>query len=315
MARPYRLQGENCLYHVISRGDDRKKIYTRPADYSRFMDYVIKAKERFQFSLYAYCLMTNHFHLLLETRLANISRIMHYIKGSYTTYYNIRHSRTGHLFQGRFKSIVVDKDNYFLELTRYIHLNPVRAGTVSDPAIYKWSSYRGYLGGKDEYLDHAEVKRYLGMSSGQYQRFVAAGIKQPVDLMANVYAGFILGSARFIKDRLKELRIQLADEEVVQKRVLLNDQEKSDRIIYCVEKRFHTTLARIKIDKRRPLRAKQVLIYLLREYTGLTNQAIGDMIDMRYPAVSKAGLAVKRLMAEDKELQRTIRRLVSSFQV
>jgi REP element-mobilizing transposase RayT len=279
------------------------------------MGYVIKAKERFQFSLYAYCLMTNHFHLLLETRLANISRIMHYIKGSYTTYYNIRHRRTGHLFQGRFKSIVVDKDNYFLELTRYIHLNPVRAGAVSDPVAYQWSSYRGYLGRKDEYLDQDEIKQYLGMNFRQYQRFVAVGIKRSVDLMDNVYGGFILGSARFIKDRLKELRVQLADEEVVKKRVLLDDHEKSDRIIHSVEKKFHTTLAQIRIDKRRPLRAKQVLIYLLREYTGLTNQAIGAIVGMRYPAVSKAGLAMKQLMTKDMELQRTIKKLVSSFQV
>jgi len=94
----------------MSRGDDRKKIYQISGDYNKFMDYIVKAKERFQFSLYAYCLMANHFHLLLETMLPNISRIMHYINGSYTTYYNIRHRRTGHLFQGGFKSIVVDTE-------------------------------------------------------------------------------------------------------------------------------------------------------------------------------------------------------------
>ena len=143
MARPYRLQAENCLYHIMSRGDDRKRIYTMASDYGKFMDYVMKAKERYQFYLYAYCLMVNHFHLLVETLLPNISKIMHYIKGSYTTYYNIRHRRTGHLFQGRFKSIVVDKDAYFQGLTRYIHLNPVYAGIVKDPAAHRWSSYCG----------------------------------------------------------------------------------------------------------------------------------------------------------------------------
>jgi REP element-mobilizing transposase RayT len=315
MARPYRLQGENCLYHIISRGDDRKKIYTLPADYLRFMGYVIKAKERFQFSLYAYCLMTNHFHLLLETRLANISRIMHYIKGSYTTYYNIRHRRTGHLFQGRFKSIVVDKDNYFLELTRYIHLNPVRAGAVSDPVAYQWSSYRGYLGRKDEYLDQDEIKRYLGMNFRQYQRFVAAGIKQPVDLMDKVYAGFILGSARFIKNQLKDLKIQLTREEIAQRRVLSNDQEKAQCIIRLVERYFHTTLGAIKQSRTRPMRVKQVTIYLLREYTGLTNQAIGEIVGMRYSAISKAGATLQQLLEQDRDIRRKVDKIVSSFKV
>lgn len=315
MARPYRLQGENCLYHIMSRGDDRKKIYTKPGDYGKFMDYMVKAKEGYQFYLYAYCLMANHFHLLLETKLPNISKIMHYVKGSYTTYYNIRHRRTGHLFQGRFRSIVVDKDRYFRELSRYIHLNPVHAGIVQDPVAYVWSSYRGYLGKKDEYIDRDRVRQYLGMSRREYQRFVLAGLKKPKDPLEKVYAGFLLGSVGFIKDKLKDLEIQITSEEVVQKRALFDDQGKAKRIIRAVVTHFHTTLAKLRTSRARPMRTKQVLIYLLREYTGLTNQAIGDIVGMRYPAVSKTGLTIKRLLKEDKQLKRTINKIVSSFQV
>ncbi len=126
MARPYRLQGENIFYHITSRGDGRRKIYGSESDYNKFLEYLLKAKERYQFRFYAYALMPNHFHLLIETLKPNISQIMHYIKSSYTTYYNTKRKNVGHLFQGRFKSIVVDQDNYFLLLTRYIHLNPVR---------------------------------------------------------------------------------------------------------------------------------------------------------------------------------------------
>jgi putative transposase len=315
MARPYRLQAENCLYHIMSRGDDRKRIYTKPSDFGKFLDYVMKAKERYEFYLYAYCLMANHFHLLLETILPNISQVMHYIKGSYTTYYNIRHRRTGHLFQGRFKSIIVDKDSYFLELTRYIHLNPVYAGLVQDPVMYQWSSYQGYLGRKDEYLDKDEIKQYLGMTRTRYQRFVREGIKKRKDPSEKVYAGFLLGSVGFIKDKLQDLELQISSEEVAQKRVLFNDQNKAERIIRSVERHFRTSLEYIKASKTRPLRVKQVLIYLLREYTGLTNHAIGDMLDMRYPAVSKAGLTMQRILEEDKNMQRTIKKVVSSFQV
>jgi len=299
----------------MSRSDDLKKIYTRPGDYVKFLEYIVKAKERYQFYLYAYCLMTNHFHLLLETRLPNISRIMHYVKGSYTTYYNIRHRRYGHLFQGRFKSIVVDKDSYLLELSRYIHLNPVRAGIVKDPMEYTWSSYAGYLGKKDAYLDSDEIKRYLGIGRREYQLFALEGIRNPKDPLSEVYAGILLGSVAFIKGKLKDLKVQITSEEVVNKKALSDDHERAGEIIRAVTVHYHTTLEVLQNSKSRPMRRKQVLIYLLRSYTGLTNQEIGDIVGMSYPAVSKAGLMIEGLMKEDKSVQRSINTIVSSFQV
>jgi len=299
----------------MSRGDDRKKIFTRSADCNKFMDYVVKAKERYQFYLYAYCLMPNHFHLLLETLLPNISRIMHCIKGSYTTYYNVRYQRYGHLFQGRFKSIIVDKDRYFLELSRYIHLNPVHAGIVEDPSSYAWSSYRGYLGRKDIYLDRDQMRRYCDVERSEYRRFVLDGVEKSKDLLNKVYAGLILGSTTFIKEQLKGLEIQSSNEEIIHKKALIGDQEKAERIIQAVETNFHTTLVHLRKAKTRPMREKQILIYLLRTYTGMTNQAIGDIVGMRYPAVSKARHTVERLLIKDKQLKHTVDKIVSSFQV
>src|SRR3989339_2220513 len=107
MSRPYRLQSEDCFYHITSRGDDRKRIFLSERDYHKFIEYISYAKAKYKFHVYAYCLMPNHYHLLLETTQANISKIMHYLNGSYTMYYNIKRKRSGHLFQGRFKSIVV----------------------------------------------------------------------------------------------------------------------------------------------------------------------------------------------------------------
>ena len=154
MARPYRLESENTLYHITSRGNDRKNIYASEFDNEKFLEYVLKAKKRFKFRLYAYVLMTNHYHLLIETLQPNLSKIMHFINGSYTTYYNVKRKKAGHLFQGRYESIIVDKDSYFEVLTKYIHLNPVKARIVNVPEEYKWSSYRGFIGEvKDKYID------------------------------------------------------------------------------------------------------------------------------------------------------------------
>ncbi len=294
----------------MSRGDDRKRIYTIPSDYSKFMDYIMKAKERFQFSLYAYCLMINHFHLLVETSLPNISKIMHYIKGSYTTYNNIRHRRTGHLFQGRFKSIVVDKDAYFLELTRYIHLNPVYAGIVSDPAAYQWSSYHGYLGKKDEYLDKDEIKQYLGMSQGQYRRFVLEGIKEPKDPLKKVYAGFLLGSVGFIKDKLKDLKIQIASDDVAHKKVLRDDIGVAEEIIREVSGYYETVIEEMVKSKKRPMNAKHILVYLLRRLTGLSNREIGRYVGLRPLAVSRAGLSIERQLEKNKNVKRVVNKIV-----
>jgi len=314
MARPYRLQSEHCLYHIMSRGDDRKKIYAIPRDYSKFMDYVVKAKERYQFSLYAYCLMANHFHLLLETMLPNISRIMHYIKGSYTTYYNIRHHRTGHVFQGRFKSIVVDKDSYFLELTRYVHLNPVYAGIAPAPADYVWSSYHGYLGKKDEYIDREDVKRYLEMTPREYRCFVLEGIKNPTDPLKNVYAGFLLGSMGFIKDKLQDLEVAITSDDVAHKKVLRDDAQIAEEIITAATEYYETTIDEIRKNTERPMREKHVLVYLLRKYTGLTNRKIGGYVGMEHSAVSKAGMVIERLLETDRKMKIVVNTIVSKFE-
>jgi REP element-mobilizing transposase RayT len=297
----------------MSRGDDRKRIYTTPSDYGKFMDYVMQAKERYQFYLYAYCLMANHFHLLVETRLPNISRIVHDIKGSYTTYYNIRHHRTGHLFQGRFKSIVVDKDNYFLELTRYIHLNPVHAGMVPDPGAYQWSSYHGYLGKKDEYLDKDEINQYLGMSRGAYQRFVSEGIKERKDPLKMVYAGFLLGSVEFIKDKLRDLELQLTSDDIAHKRMLRDDEELAGEIIDAVAKYYQMSPEEIKTSRIRPLQAKHVLVYLLRRLTGLSNREIGCYVGMRTSAVNKAGRSIEHQLAANRQIKRVVKTTVSKF--
>jgi REP element-mobilizing transposase RayT len=276
----------------------------------------MQAKERYQFYLYAYCLMTNHYHLLIETKLANISKIMHYINGSYTIYYNISHRRCGHLFQGRYKSIVVDRASYFSELSRYIHLNPVRAGVVEHPAEYRWSSYRGYLGGRDDYIDVDQVRNYLGMNIREYRRFVLGGVGKVENPLRKVYAGFLLGSIGFIKQRLQDLETQIASasDEVSHKQALLDDRLRAKDVILGVTTYYKISLNELLKSKTRPTIRRQVLIYLLRRHTGLTNHEIGDIVGMSYSAVSKAGLAVERILKQNRSIEREIKAIVSSFE-
>ena len=179
MARSLRIEYEGAFYHITSRGNERKEIFRAPGDYERFNHYLNEAQDKYNYLLHGYILMTNHYHLIMETNKANLHQIMHYLNGSYTTYFNRMNGRSGHLFQGRYKAIVVDVDNYLLELSRYLHLNPVRAGMVKRPEEYPYSSYTSFIGiGKRK---EAVVfrDRIWGMISGdgrratqKYRRFV-----------------------------------------------------------------------------------------------------------------------------------------------
>ena len=147
MARPVRIESAGALYHVIVRGNERKAVFRDDGDRNDYLRRLAHYGEKFGFRLLAYCLMDNHVHLAIETGKAPLSRVMAGLQSSYTQYFNRRHRRVGHLFQGRYKAFLIEKDAYGLALLRYIHENPVKAGVVSAPHEYEWSSDRYYRGG------------------------------------------------------------------------------------------------------------------------------------------------------------------------
>ncbi|MBL8519542.1 MAG: transposase [Betaproteobacteria bacterium] len=163
MARPLRIEFPGAIYHVTSRGDRREPIFEDDDDRRAFLVQVGQAMERFDATVLGYCLMDNHYHLVIHTRRGNLSRLMQRLNGTYTQAYNRRHGKVGHLLQGRFKGILVDKDAYLLEVVRYVDLNPVRARTVRDPGNWPWSSYRAHAGKAQapEWLDTDAVHGYL----------------------------------------------------------------------------------------------------------------------------------------------------------
>lgn len=146
MARPLRIEFAGALYHVTARGNAQADIYADDGDRQQFLSLLQNTVERYDWYCHAYCLMDNHYHLLIETNSPSLSRGMKFLNGTYTQYYNRQHQRVGHVFQGRFKAILVQKDTYLLELARYIALNPVRARRVRSAKDWPWSSYRATAG-------------------------------------------------------------------------------------------------------------------------------------------------------------------------
>ncbi len=182
MARPLRIEFDGALYHVTSRGNNRKAIYKDDADRELFLKILARVAERFNWICHAYCLMNNHYHLVIETPDGNLSKGMRQLNGVYTQSFNKQHRRVGHVFQGRFKSILVQKDSHFLEVCRYVVLNPVRAKMVRHPRQWKWSSYRATAGNTrphgcltvDEVLSHFGQRKSAARRN--YAEFVQAGI-------------------------------------------------------------------------------------------------------------------------------------------
>ena len=146
MSRPLRIEFAGALYHVTSRGNGRKPIFRNDQDRLSFLEVLHKVNQRYHWLCHAYCLMSNHYHLILETPEGNLSYGMRQLNGVYTMYFNRRHRTVGPVFEGRYKAILVEKESYLLEVCRYVVLNPVRAGLVERPEGWSWSSYRGTAG-------------------------------------------------------------------------------------------------------------------------------------------------------------------------
>lgn len=204
MSRPVRIAFPDALYHVTARGDRREAIFDDDLDRRLFLSTLAQVVNRFNWVCHAWCLMDNHYHLLIQTPDGNLSKGMRQLNGVYTQASNRRHQRVGHLFQGRFKAILVDGDAYLLELSRYVVLNPVRAGMVKEPAGWPWSSYRESVGleppqpwlAVDGLLVHFAEQRSLAQT--RYTKFVAEGIKAESpwsSLKGQVY----LGDAQFVQ--------------------------------------------------------------------------------------------------------------------
>jgi len=203
MARPLRLEFEGALYHVISRGNARQEIFRDNVDYQQLLKLLAAAVERYSWLVHAYCLLSNHYHLLVETPQPNLSAGMRQLNGTYAQYFSRRHDQPGHLFQGRFKAYVVDKDSYLLELSRYIALNPVKAGLVTSPGQWKWSSYRKTAGTEKgaPFLQTERILSHFSSSNDEarklYIKFISEG-GESSDPLKNARGGILLGSDLFV---------------------------------------------------------------------------------------------------------------------
>ena len=316
MARPLRIEYDGAFYHVSARGNERKRIFFGKGDYDKFKEYLLEAQDKYGYRLHCYVLMTTHYHLLIETPDGNMSKVVHYINGSYANYINRKRNRSGHLLQGRYKGILVDRDAYLLELSRYLHLNPVRAKIVESPEDYRQSSYLTYVKGKKDAMVTTDL--LLGMVSEDgriarkaYREYVEAGMAEGVrNPFTDVYGGVILGSREFIKQALGKVKEATLDQvEIAQRREL--NKLKSEDIIDALCSHFQVPADGL---GKWGTALRDMAIYLLKRNTSVMNRQIGELFQgLTYSGVSKANHRFSLRISEDRELRKRVEKIMRSM--
>jgi len=325
MARPLRIEYKGALYHLTGRGNRREAVFADEEDWERFLSLLAESLRRYQVVLHAYVLMGNHYHLLGQTQLANLGRWMHWLVTSYTVRFNHRHRRVGHLFQGRYKSIVMEGKEYLLSLSRYIHLNPVRGlrlgrGSISERRerlrAWRWSSYRGYAGlAKREAIVEEEL--ILGELGGrgrkrrlEYRRFVESALLEPiVSPLEEAKWQAVLGSEGFhrrVRDRLlgwKEKRREIQAVRHCSKGPGLEE------IVRAVARAYGLSARALREQRSRKQEAKGVAMTLVWEMCGLSLREIGEYFGrMDYAAVAQQ-IRRTRIRQEEGDLKYRLPRL------
>jgi putative transposase len=323
MARPVRIEFEGGLYHLLARGNGRQRIYLSEADQERFVTLLAESSARFEVGIQAFVLMGNHFHLLAQTRRANLSRWMHWLMVAYSVYFNRRHRRNGHVLQGRYKSLVVEEGQYLLELSRYLHLNPVRGAVLGKGTPmerrerlrqFAWSSYRGY-GGLGKRWPFIEEKLILGELGGpvrgrrrRYRSFVEEGlVREIANPLEAARWQLLLGSESFAQKVLDRVRGQEKKREASASiRGAVRQSLQPEEIVAQVAKKYRMSPQRLLGRGDWGLAARNVAMWLIWERCDLTLARIGELFGgSDYAAVAQR-IRRARLSLSEKQRQQLL---------
>jgi putative transposase len=319
MARPLRIQYEGAVYHVTCRGNDRKSIFKDDLDRNIFLELLSNGLRTYHIILYCYVLMDNHFHLLLETPLSNLNEFMRWYNITYTSHYNRRYKRSGHLYQGRYKSILVEKKGYLHVLSRYIHLNAVRTKRHEMTLLpekkkylrnYKWNSLSGYINEtkKDTFVDYEQVLEAYGGEKREgrklYWETICNDLSIGIDIKEKIIGGSILGSDTFIS-RIRDKFLPAKSLEIPAVKRLRKYLTK-EKIIETLRKEVGKGFDEIK--KERGI-IRQVAMDLLYRLGGLKGTEIGEIMGVDYSTVSQGRKRLREKLKKDRNLSEFIKKI------
>ena len=320
MARPLRIQYPGAVYHVTCRGNERRDIFRDDEDRKTFLRFLFQSLNIYSVKLYAYVLMSNHFHLLVETQVANLAEFMRHFNITYTGYFNRRHRRVGHLYQGRYKSILVEKGAYLSTLSRYIHLNPIRLKSFAKVPSkekfeklldYPWSSLPGYLdkSRQESMTDYTLVLADYGGDTkngrNAYREQLISDIDESIDVTGDIYGQSILGGDDFINWVKESFLGEQETRELPLVRSIRNYQQK-EAILEIIERETGKDLETLKKEKGDLRRLAMDLLY---RHGGMKGAAIGALLGIDYSAVSRERKKLRGMISQDGVLRKTMHKI------
>ncbi|NQT85888.1 transposase [bacterium] len=299
MARPPRIEFADAIYHVTTRGVEGRHIVEDNRDRARWLEQLERVTLRHEWRVFAFALMSNHFHLFVQTPLANLSVGMRDLNGGYVSFFNVRHSHQGHLYQGRYKACLVDDEGYWLEVSRYVHLNPVRAGIVEKPEDWPWSSYAGYHR-PHQRLEWIDYDRVLEDFEGdtrqgrrQYREFIEDGLGRTLDSpFDRAVHNVVLGSDSFV-ERVQQFLESPRDDSPPLERKPPGTPPDLSRILSVVADHYGIRPSIWAPGRRSNSPARSVAAYLARELSGATCMCVAEASG--YRETSSVTAACKRV--------------------
>jgi len=322
MSRPWRIEYEGAFYHLLSRGNERSDIFVDEEDRSSFLDAVAEMSERFDIDIFAYVLMDNHYHLLVRTRRANLKKAMQWFGTTYTQRFNRRHFRSGHLFQGRYKSIIIQNDAYLMQLSYYIHRNPLRAGIVNRLAGYRWSSYKVYAYGRKT-PRWLSTDLILSQFAGDqdchrgYREKVQKYASEEKRLLEDLRHGLIWGSKQFVEKIRKKYAPAKMELSIPQQRQVAktfdpkNYLRRAEQVFGCDTEHFVYAKRLSGAEKE----IRDMLLYGIWITGQLKNEQIGKLFGLSYSGVSHAVKSIKLKLAKSRQLQNKFDQINSLFKL
>ena len=322
MARPLRIEFEGAYYHILSRGNKQQAIFLSDIDRYTFLKTLERMSERFEVDILAFVLMDNHYHLLLQTNRSNLSRSMQWLGTTYTRIFNLHHSQSGHLFQGRFKSILVEDQSYLTQLSYYIHRNPLRAGIVKRLIDYPWSSYLTYAYNRrrPDWLKTDLILSQFGSdrtAQNRYREKVQHYADERNSIWEDISHGVVYGSKNFV-DRIKKVYLS-------KDRTADNHDRNFSTEDLDLEDIIQSVSASLKIDigkwkgSRRILKSdiihRDMLVYYLWQSGRFNNSEIGNQVGLTISSVSRRAGIFQALLERDKETRTHFEKFKSIIKV
>ena len=326
MVRPLRIEYPNAVYHVTCRGNERKSIFKDDKDRNSFLDVLNQSREIYNIEVFSYVLMKNHFHLLIKTPLGNLGMFMRHFNITYTSYFNRRHRRVGHLYQGRYKSMLIDTEEYLSVTSRYIHLNPVRVKGMRKKSVeekfiylnnYKWSSFHGFIRKSkiEAFVNYGPVLLEFGGDNKrgrkEYQQLISSNMADGLEIKDKVIGQSILGGKEFIewvknnffeKERDRECPPLLKIQKYMAKETIIENVEKEvGKSIHWIKKERGTL--------------RQITMDLLYRIGGLKGRAIADIFGVDYSTVSIVRKRLREKVKKDKNIRTLVRRLEANLSI